>query len=187
MGMTTFAVLLAVFAVIVAFLALKAALSAASGKVQMEAAMSRAESRISEAEQRAARVETFLKRMASGKSVDEEMIDEGRLFDEIDSSAAQKLVEANAPGLVVVDVRTEQEVTGGHIAGAVWIPVDQLEQRAREVPKEGKVLVFCAAGGRSAAACDYLSSRGWSNVVNVVGGMSAYRGKTASGVPARKS
>ena len=72
---------------------------------------------------------------------------------------------------------------GGHVPGALWIPVDQIETRAREVPRDGRVLVVCAAGGRSASACDFLSSRGWTNLTNVLGGMSAYPGSQVSGRP----
>lgn len=178
------ALAVAVVALLFAFSA-RSTLAAMRRQVgDVESAARRAQMTAEEAEQKALRAEGFLKLMAGGGKVDPEMIEEGRLFPEIDSERARFVVEEEKPAdLKVVDVRTEQEVAGGHIPGALWIPVDQVSARAREIPKDGTVLVFCAAGGRSAAACDYLSTHGWSNVTNVVGGMSAYRGKTVTGTP----
>ncbi len=131
------------------------------------------------------RVERWLRMLADGKPVTGEMIEEGRLYPEISSDEAQRWIEVERrPGLLVIDVRTPPEVEGGHIEGMKWIPMDELEERAREVPRDRPVLVFCAAGGRSAAACDFLTSRGHANVVNVVGGMSAWRGRVKTGKPA---
>lgn len=176
-----------VIAILALLIALRAAAAAGSLKARLEQTESAARSalmRTEEIEQNSKRNEEFLKRMAAGGGVDADMIEEGRLFPEVDSEKLRKLVEVEKPkDLKVVDVRTEQEVAGGHIEGVLWIPVDQLEQRSREIPKQGQVMVVCAAGGRSAAACDYLSTRGWSNVTNVIGGMSAYRGKMVEGLP----
>jgi rhodanese-related sulfurtransferase len=184
--MTTLALIVAVLALLLALRAQGQASSLRARLEEAESASRRALLAAEDADQNARRNTELLKRMAGGTKVDAEMIEEGRLFPEIDSDAARRLVEDERPsGLTVLDVRTEQEVAGGHIPGALWIPVDQIQNRAREVPKNGSVLVVCAAGGRSAAACDYLSTNGWANVTNVVGGMSAYRGKTQSGLPGK--
>ncbi len=136
-------------------------------------------------EARLDRIERWLKLIADKRPVSSEMIEEGRVWAEIDADAARRAIEVDRPaGLVVLDVRTEPEVRGGHVPHAKWIPVDQIEERAREVPRNGTVLVFCAAGARSAAACEFLSQRGHANVVNVAGGMSAWKGEVAKGLPA---
>lgn len=184
--MATLALILAALAFLIAVQARSQASSLRSKLEEAESAARRALLAAEDADQNARRNTELLKRMANGMKIDAEMIEEGRLFPEIDSEAARKRIEVDQEkGLTVLDVRTEAEVAGGHIPGALWIPVDQIEQRAREVPKSGNVLVVCAAGGRSAAACDFLSTRGWSNVTNVVGGMSAYRGTTRSGLPTK--
>ena len=182
--MTPFALALAAIAALIALLALRSA-GALRGRVEaLEAGHRRLAAEAEDAELRARRLEQFLALLARGRTVDPEMIEEGRLYDEIAADDARRLIEDDPPdGLAVLDVRTEQEVSGGHIEGAIWIPIDQIDARSREVPKEGRVLVFCAAGGRSAAACDLLSGHGWGNVSNVIGGMSAYPGKTITGTP----
>ena len=58
---------------------------------------------------------------------------------------------------------------------------DELEARAHELPKDGKPLViYCAAGVRSAAACEYLSSLGHDGLYNLAGGFAAWTGPRAT-------
>src|SRR5688572_13870206 len=52
----------------------------------------------------------------------------------------------------LIDVRTPKEFSAGHVPGAVNIPLDQVERRAAEVPREGEIFVICETGGRSARA-----------------------------------
>jgi rhodanese-related sulfurtransferase len=51
-------------------------------------------------------------------------------------------LEAGDP-LVVLDVRPADEYRAEHILGAVSIPLDELEQRLRELPQEGQVVAYC--------------------------------------------
>src|SRR5437879_11952219 len=45
--------------------------------------------------------------------------------------------------LVVVDVRPAEEYQAAHVAGAVSIPLAELEQRLRELPREREVVAYC--------------------------------------------
>lgn len=80
--------------------------------------------------------------------------------------------------LVVLDVRTPEELTGplGKIDGAINIPVDQLESRIGEVEKlKGKdIAVICRSGHRSKRAQGILEKHGI-EAMNVLGGMTGYR------------
>lgn len=75
-------------------------------------------------------------------------------------------------GLVVLDVREDDEWAAGHIQGAVHIPLMDLPARLGEfVELEApQTLVVCKAGGRSARAVAYLAQQGY-DVVNLVDGM----------------
>ncbi|MHC4846304.1 MAG: rhodanese-like domain-containing protein [Planctomycetota bacterium] len=116
--------------------------------------------------------------MAGGREVDSSMVLENRLYRNVTSADLQQKVEGGAAG-IVIDVRTPQEWAGGHIEGALHIPVDEVQKRLHEVPRDGReMFVICAAGGRSAAAADFLSNRGYLNVFNVEGGMGQWRGTT---------
>ena len=104
-----------------------------------------------------------------------EMVRGSQLWRDVLPTEAADLVAAG--GLRIVDVRSPRETADGIVPGAILLPVDELEERARELPKDGKpTLVYCAGGGRSAAACHYLSSEGWTGLMNLQGGMSSWPG-----------
>jgi len=75
-------------------------------------------------------------------------------------------------GALVLDVREPFEFAQGHLPGAINIPLGQLERRVAGLPKDGKLLVVCASGGRSSTAAEYLVSRGFAKdkVGNLEGG-----------------
>jgi rhodanese-related sulfurtransferase len=85
--------------------------------------------------------------------------------------------------LTVVDVREPYEYCGaiGHIPGALNYPWNSgvLEARYEELPTDGPVLVVCQSGGRSNAAANFLDSKGFSTVYDMLGGMSAWQWETA--------
>jgi rhodanese-related sulfurtransferase len=72
-------------------------------------------------------------------------------------------------GLAVVDVREPGEWSHGHIEGAIHIPLGELAGRLDDVP-EGRTLVVCKVGGRSARAVGWLVQQG-RDAVNLDGGM----------------
>jgi metal-sulfur cluster biosynthetic enzyme/rhodanese-related sulfurtransferase len=83
----------------------------------------------------------------------------------------------STPDLFVLDVRTEAEFANGHIPKAHLIPVDELEDRLNELPsRDTLMLVHCAAGGRSTAACETLGHNGFTRLLNLAGGMHGWQG-----------
>lgn len=61
----------------------------------------------------------------------------------------------------VLDVRTPAEFMGGHVAGSINIPVQELPERMEEVKALKSPLVLCcASGARSGSAQQYLSQLG---------------------------
>jgi rhodanese-related sulfurtransferase len=77
---------------------------------------------------------------------------------DVSSAEARHLVRAGAR---LVDVRTAGEFAAGHIAGAVNIPVQELDVRMSELqPKETELVVYCRSGHRSANAARVLKSAG---------------------------
>ena len=61
---------------------------------------------------------------------------------------------------VFIDVRRPDEYMGGHIKGALFITVDEILGRVDELPKNKNLLFICAAGVRSALACEMSASMG---------------------------
>lgn len=79
-----------------------------------------------------------------------------------------------AAGGRILDVRGPDEFGGGHVEGALNIPVQVLAGRLSEVgPKDQPVIVYCRSGGRSAQATSILKGAGWTEVIDV-GPMSAF-------------
>lgn len=76
--------------------------------------------------------------------------------------------------LRMIDVREEDEVAQGMIAGALHLPLGQIPQQLDAIPKEEEVIFVCRSGYRSDQACQYLSSLGYTGVTNMVGGMLAW-------------
>ncbi|MHB1502464.1 MAG: MBL fold metallo-hydrolase [Acidimicrobiales bacterium] len=70
----------------------------------------------------------------------------------------------------LLDVREPDEVAAWSIAGAVNIPLGQLSHRSAEIPTDRHVVVLCASGSRSRAACRSLARDGL-RVSNLAGGM----------------
>jgi rhodanese-related sulfurtransferase/glyoxylase-like metal-dependent hydrolase (beta-lactamase superfamily II) len=88
--------------------------------------------------------------------------------------------EPGQPGPTVLDVRRPGEYDGGHVPGALSIPLDRLEREWRRLPKDAPLAVICAGGYRSSAACSVLERLGLADLVNVTGGTSAW---VAAGYP----
>jgi rhodanese-related sulfurtransferase len=173
------AIAVAALALLVAVLALRAASAARrAAEEAQEDARRRAQNASAELEGRLEATRKLVALVASGAPLDREQILEGRLWRELGPREAEQLVAAG--GVRLLDVRSPQETALGIIPGAQLVPIEQLEARLREVPKPGKpLLVYCAGGARSAAACEYLSQHGYDDLINLAGGFQAWNGPRA--------
>jgi len=81
---------------------------------------------------------------------------------DVSGAEARQLVQAGAR---LVDVRTPGEFAAGHLAGALNIPVQELDGRMQELlPKDAAVVVYCRSGHRSGNAARMLKSAGFATV-----------------------
>jgi molybdopterin/thiamine biosynthesis adenylyltransferase/rhodanese-related sulfurtransferase len=96
-------------------------------------------------------------------------------IDEIDAVHAREVIESGDP--LILDVREQDEWDEGHIPGAVHIPRGNLESRVEStVPNRSqRVLVYCAAGNRSAFAAKTLEELGYEEVVSLAGGFTDWK------------
>lgn len=69
----------------------------------------------------------------------------------------------------LLDVRTVEEYQEGHLHGAHLIPVDQLENRIQEIPKDKPIYVYCRSGQRAKSAKSKLLAHGYCDVYNFGG------------------
>jgi len=86
-------------------------------------------------------------------------------------------------GIQLLDVRRPAEYEEGHIKGSTlanWEDKVEFEKHAQHLDKNKPVYVYCRSGKRSSAAADYLSEKGFTNVINLEGGILEWKqeGKT---------
>lgn len=78
----------------------------------------------------------------------------------------------------VLDVRTTEEFRSGHVLQAMqadWNKPDEFNKRIQSLDKNKPVYVYCLSGGRSAAAAKKLRQEGFREVVNMSGGIMAWK------------
>lgn len=75
---------------------------------------------------------------------------------------------------VILDVREVSEFEGGHVAGAVNIPLPKLRDRLDELPKDREIWVYCQVGQRAYYATRILRLNGF-NAKNITGGFKTYQ------------
>jgi rhodanese-related sulfurtransferase len=78
--------------------------------------------------------------------------------------------------LVLLDVRSAEEYAhDGRISGSRLLPLAMLPQRSSELPQNSTIVCICRSGRRSEAACEYLARAGFTNVINLTGGIIGWR------------
>lgn len=80
--------------------------------------------------------------------------------------------------LVLIDIRDREEVNLGIIPGAAHISRGNLESGIeRSVPRDAHIVLYCAAGNRSALAAETLAKMGYTDVASMAGGFRAWAEK----------
>jgi rhodanese-related sulfurtransferase len=83
-------------------------------------------------------------------------------------------------GAFFLDVRSQEEWAQFHISGSTLIPLDQLQNRLSELPRDKDIVVVCLSGHRSQSGVSILQQVGFKLVSCLSGGLQAW---TASGYP----
>jgi sulfur-carrier protein adenylyltransferase/sulfurtransferase len=87
---------------------------------------------------------------------------------EVDAAEAVRNPE---PGTVYFDCREPNEYALAHIPGAVFVPRGNLETKIEAaIPRDKKILIYCASGNRSALAADTMQQMGYTDVASMAGG-----------------
>lgn len=85
---------------------------------------------------------------------------------------AEELAGADPP--LVLDIRTPREWTTKHIDGSVNIPLNHLQERIAEIPRDRRIAVHCAGGYRSSIAASILHQYGITHLIELAGGLAAW-------------
>lgn len=129
-----------------------------------------------------------LAKVAEGGMVPREMILDGRLYQDLAASDAQRVLEQESgrqsDRIVFLDVRSPKEYATKRVPGAKLMSLDELDKRYAEVPQTAeKVIVYCAGGERSRFACDFLSQRGYTNLYHIREGLQGWQGPIEGEAP----
>lgn len=96
---------------------------------------------------------------------------------QVNNISANELKDLMAKdSILLIDVRTEQEYVEGFIEGAINIDYygDNFVKKVGELNKSSKVILYCAAGVRSAKAAKKITSLGFDEVINLDGGYKSW-------------
>lgn len=97
------------------------------------------------------------------------------LADDLDQSRFESFVTTTCQELdeseVVLDVRGINEWNNVHLVSSLHIPLGYLRDRLNEIPRDKKIVVHCASGGRSPIAVSILKQAGFENIAEIAGGI----------------
>jgi rhodanese-related sulfurtransferase len=96
------------------------------------------------------------------------------IFKDIDSPSLQALLSYT--GVVLVDVRSDDEVARGIIRDAIHIPLHLLPLQAHNLEGDAPLVFYCHSGVRSAQACGYMAQLDRENLFNLRGGVLGWCG-----------
>ena len=95
--------------------------------------------------------------------------------------AKDYMVRTPGDAFTLLDVRQPAEYESEHIPGAKLIPLPDLGQRIGEIDADKPAIVYCAIGGRSRVAAQMLAAKGFKEVINLSGGIKAWKSEKAIG------
>ena len=94
---------------------------------------------------------------------------------QLDAYQLAELMESN-DDVVLLDVRTPGEYEyDGHIEGSQLIPLSMLSYRSDELSADKTIVCVCRSGNRSYTACQQLAAQGFTDVINLSGGMIGWK------------
>jgi len=102
---------------------------------------------------------------------------EAEMEDDIQQMTVQELQKRLADpndNLMLIDVRESEEYEICNIKGSVLRPLSTLETNFDDLPKDKDLIIHCKMGGRSQRACEFLKEKGYQNLANVAGGITAW-------------
>jgi hydroxyacylglutathione hydrolase len=95
---------------------------------------------------------------------------------------AEELASADPP--LLLDVRNLREWAARHIDGSVNVPLNHLQERIAEIPRDRRIAVHCAGGSRSSIAVSILHQYGITHLIEMAGGLAAWDAASLNLAPA---
>ena len=83
--------------------------------------------------------------------------------------------EGRTPHLVDVREHFERSISDLPEVGQQRVPMKQVPEQMARIPRNEQVVVYCRSGARSGQVVQYLRAQGWTDVLNLKGGVLAWR------------
>lgn len=100
----------------------------------------------------------------------------------INVNEAKKLIEEKKEGEVaLVDVREPEEYKDGHLPGAQHVPLSSILEKLQDLDPLKTTVTYCRSGNRSRSAAALMTTKGFSRVYSMDGGIMAWKGLVATG------
>ena len=113
--------------------------------------------------------------IASGISPAPASILAGLPYSEISKEAVLDFIKS-IPNLLILDVRSDEGWSNGHIPEAKHVPANQILMRLNELAdKTRPILTICANGNTGVTVAQLLAKEGFFHVFNALGGMAGYQ------------
>src|SRR3984885_4744630 len=87
-------------------------------------------------------------------------------------AVAEELANGNPP--LLLDIRNPREWATKHVDGSMNLPLNHLQERVAEIPRDRRIAVHCAGGYRSSIAVGILQQYGITNLAEMAGGLAAW-------------
>ena len=93
-----------------------------------------------------------------------------------DSYFLSKKAMESDKDLIILDVREPKDFNNGHLLNAINIPIENIDKRMDELRnyKSKDIIVYCNTGRKSAEVAEKLVEHGFTDVTNIVDGVSEY-------------
>lgn len=105
------------------------------------------------------------------------------LATELATELAAQLSETSKKSIFLLDVREPWEYEKCHIAGSVLMPMQTVPERLQELDDEAEIVCICHHGSRSMQVALFLERNGFTNVVNLTGGVHVWSLQVDSTMP----
>jgi rhodanese-related sulfurtransferase len=93
------------------------------------------------------------------------------VVESITSAELATLLKEDPKGVILLDVREDDERATALIRPSLHVPMNTVPDRLAEIPRDRRVVVYCHHGGRSYAVAGYLETEGFERVTNLTGGI----------------
>ncbi len=93
-------------------------------------------------------------------------------YETVNTVQAKQMIEAKE--VEIIDVRTPEEYAAGHVPGSKLLPLQEIDNWYASLDPTKKYLMVCRSGNRSGQASNYLSGKGFTQVLNMAGGMNEW-------------